>query len=150
MRIPALALILLSVCLTGGAHAQQSSEILLCRGILDNNRRLACYDGIPLLSSSPLSKYETVPLEELKPYALSYRGRLVETSGWLAPGGRYFFLGLGAADPNQLPIDAGNLSRHARESLLERCGSACQVTIQGSVRPVNFTTGIVADSVIVR
>jgi hypothetical protein len=150
MRTAALAPVFLCICLGGSAAAQQNSEIVHCRGIADDERRLACYDGIPVLSGSPLSKYENVPLDELKPYALSYRGRLVETSGWLKPGGRYFFLGIDAADADPLPIDAGNLSRQTRESLVERCGDACEATIQGSVRPVNFTTGIVADSIIVR
>jgi hypothetical protein len=41
------------------------------------------------------------------------------------------------------------LPRHERETFLEKCGSGCDATVQGRVRPVAFTTGIVADAIIV-
>jgi hypothetical protein len=133
-----------------GAQAQDGdgSDLLRCRAIPDEQRRLACYDAIIVPSASPLSKYEVVPLEELRSYALSYRGRLIETEGWLKPGETYLFLGKDADDPAPMPVDAANLTRHARETLLEQCGEGCRAKVQGVVRPVNFTTGIVADSVI--
>ncbi len=131
-----------------GALAQVSGDLLRCRAMTDEQRRLACYDAILVPSASPLSKYEVVPLEELRSYALSYRGRLIETEGWLVPGESYLFLGEGLGDAAPIPIDANNLTRRARETLLEQCGEGCRAKVQGVVRPVNFTTGVVADSVI--
>jgi hypothetical protein len=143
----ALALL---VFIATSAQAQETSEIVRCRAIADNDRRLACYDAIPTRSGSLLSKYEAVSLDELKDFALTYRGRLVEVTGWLTPGSSYLFLGLDKDDARPMPIDAENLERRARETLLERCGEGCEATIQGRVRPVNFTTGIMADMVIAR
>ena len=140
----------LAVLATGvlGAQAQDASDLLRCRAVADDERRLACYDAIIVPAASPLSKYEVVPLEELRSYALTYRGRLIETEGWLKPGKTYLFLGEDADDPAPIPVDAANLTRRARDTLLEQCGEGCRATVQGEVRPVNFTTGIVADSVI--
>jgi hypothetical protein len=140
----------LLVFVAASGQAQEAGEIVRCRAIADDDRRLACYDAIATSAGSPLSKYEVVTLDELKEYALSYRGKLVETTGWLTPGGSYLFLGLDKDDARPMPVDAENLERRARETLLERCGEGCEATIQGRVRPVNFTTGIVADALIAR
>ena len=147
MRRAGLALAVLTIGAVG-ARAQDASDLLRCRSIADEERRLTCYDAITIPSASPLSKYEVVPLEELRSYALTYRGRLIETEGWLKPGKTYLFLGQDAGDPNPVAVDAANLTRRAREALLEQCGEGCRAKVQGAVRPVNFTTGIVADSVI--
>jgi hypothetical protein len=122
--------------------AQEANEIVRCRTVADDEQRLACYDAIPAARPSPLRKYELVPLDELKEFALSYRGRLVETTGYLRPGGGYLLLGLDSADATPMPVDSDSLPRRERETLLERCGSGCEATVQGRVRPVNFTTGI--------
>lgn len=148
LKISGAALALLLIA-GGTASAQEAGEIARCRAIADDERRLECYDAIPVARASPLSKYEVVTLEEFKEFALSYRGRLIETTGFLRPGASYFFLGLDADDATAIPIDPENLDRRARETLLERCGDGCEATVQGRVRPVNFTTGIVADAVIV-
>lgn len=149
-RIATCAALAVLIASAGIACAQEASEIIRCRAIADNERRLECYDRIPVARASPLNKYENVALEEFKEFALSYRGRLIETTGFLRPGASYFSLGLDADDATPIPIDPENLQRRAREVLLERCGDGCEATVQGRVRPVNFTTGIVADAVIAR
>jgi hypothetical protein len=120
-----------------------------CRAIEDEARRLACYDAIQLARSGPASKYELVSLDELKEFVLSYRGHLVEVEGWIKLGDRLLLLGVDAEDERPIPVDFALLSRRDRERIVEQCGSGCEATVQGRVRPVNFTTGIVADVIIV-
>lgn len=133
----------------GGALAQSRADIERCRAMAEDAERLRCYDAIEL-PRSPLSKYELVELSELKDFALSYRGNLVEVSGWIVPGADLMMLGLDENDPTPLPVEFGNLSRRDREAFLQACGKGCRATVQGRVRPVNFTTGIVADALIAR
>jgi hypothetical protein len=134
----------------GEAQAQVREEFMRCRAITDDERRLACYDGLNLSTASPLSKYEATALEDLQSYALSYRGRFVEVTGWIIPEGRFLSLRLSEADKRSLPVDIDRLARSDREGLLEICGEGCEALVQGRVGPVNFTTGIVADAVIAR
>jgi len=129
------------------AAAQTLEEMQRCRAISDEARRLACYDAIKLVQS-PRPKYSVVDLADLKSYALSYRDQLVEVSGWIKPDADHFFLGLDAADARPMPIDFDSLSRRDRQAFLDACKDGCQATVQGRVKPVNFTTGIVADTLI--
>lgn len=142
------ALVLLALGVHG-AVAQTRVEMERCRAIADATARLACYDAIQLSPSSALSKYEVLDLSELKSFALSYRGDLVEVSGWVTPGAELMEIGADAADKNTIPIDDDLLSRRDRQSFVEACGKGCEATVQGRVRPVNFTTGIVADTIFV-
>lgn len=128
--------------------AQTREDIDRCRAIADEERRLACYDAIEL-QPAPRSKYEPVGLVELQNFALSFRGQLVEVTGWIEPGVRVSFLGLDENDERPLPIDTDSLPRRDRQAFLDACGGGCEATVQGRVRPVNFTTGIVAEAVIV-
>ena len=144
------ALIALGLSWAGAAAAQTREDVERCRAIADDARRLACYDDIRLSPGSPLSKYEVVPLDELKSFALSYRGQLVEVTGWLTPDGDRFFLGVDETDESPMPIDFGSVPRQERQAFLAECGEGCDATVQGRVRPVNFTTGIVADAFIAR
>jgi hypothetical protein len=133
---------------TTGADAQTRREMEVCRSISDEGRRLACYDAIELLGATR-RKYEILDLSELKSFALSYRGNLVEVGGWIEPGEEgLLFLGVDQADPEPMPVDFEQLSRRDREDFLEACGGGCEATVQGRVRPLNFTTGIVADALI--
>jgi hypothetical protein len=116
----------------------------------DDARRLACYDAIPLTIGGPISKYEAVALSDFKAFALSYRGDLVEISGWIVPGRDFFTLGADASDERPIPVEIGQVPRRDREMFLDACGEGCQATVQGRVRPVNFTTGIVADTLVAR
>jgi len=136
-----------AILLAASAHAQTREDILRCREIVDTERRLACYDAIEL-SGSPRSKYELVDISELKGFALSYRGHLVEVQGWVKPGGDLLLIGVDEADESTIPIDFQAIPRRDREAFLQECGEGCQATVQGRVRPVNFTTGIVADAMI--
>lgn len=147
LYVPVLAVGL--ACLAvADATAQTRREMEVCRSISDEDRRLACYDAIELLGTSR-RKYEIIDLTELKGFALSYRGNLVEVGGWIRPGEEgLLFLGVDADDPHPLPVDFERLSRRDREDFLEACGGGCEATVQGRVRPVNFTTGIVADALI--
>jgi hypothetical protein len=119
-----------------------------CRVIEDPTRRLACYDALDLSTSEPRSKYEVVELSDLKTFALSYRGDLVQVSGWIKPGEEFMFLGLDSDDESPVPIAFESVSRRDRQEFLEICGDGCEATVQGRVMPVNFTTGIVADALI--
>lgn len=141
------AILLGAILLAASAHAQTREDILRCREIVDTERRLACYDAIEL-SGSPRSKYEVVDISELKGFALSYRGHLVEVQGWIKPGGDLLLLGVDEADQSTIPIDFQALPRRDREAFLQACAEGCEATVQGRVRPVNFTTGIVADALI--
>ena len=75
------------VAVCGGAVAQTREDMLRCRSISDEARRLACYDAVEL-AGNPRRKYEIVDLTELKSFALSYRGQLVEVIGWIRPAKR--------------------------------------------------------------
>lgn len=147
--------LVLAVCLSMlGAGAavpavgQTRADLERCRAIGDDMQRLACYDAI---DSGPAtrSKYDVVPLAELMDFALSYRGDLIETSGWIEPGnGNLFRLRPEGGHEDSLPVDVESLSRRDRQAFLDRCGEGCEATVQGRVGPVNFTTGIVADILI--
>ena len=147
----ALCLFLLafsSVWITQGA-AQSRVDLERCRSINDSLRRLSCYDGITLSQPPPTrSKYEAVPLAELQSYALSFRGRYVEVTGWLTPGPDLFQLTANAGDAQAVPVDVRALDRRQRDAFVEQCGEGCDATIQGRVGPVGFTTGIAADLLI--
>lgn len=148
MRVVASMVIVLTGLAWGkAANAQTLEDMQRCRAISDETRRLACYDAIEI-APGPRSKYEKVDLAELKSFALSFRGQLVEVSGWVKPGEELFFLGLDAADDRPIPIDFDSLPRRDRQAFLDACGAGCEATVQGRVRPVNFTTGIVADALI--
>jgi hypothetical protein len=134
----------------GAANAQTRDEMERCRAIESEMRRLACYDAIRLSPGPPRSKYEMVPLEDLQRFALSYRGDLVEVFGWLTPGDDFFYLGADESDERTVPIDVQNVPRRDREEFLQECGEGCAAAVQGRVRPVNFTTGIVADAIFAR
>ena len=140
---------LAAVC-AGAVQAQTREDLVRCRAVADEARRLACYDAIALSPASPRSKYEAIALEELETYALSYRGRFVEVSGWLQPGERFFLLKRNAQAARSLPVEFRGLTRSEQQGVRDLCGKGCEATIQGEVGPVNFTTGITADAVIVR
>jgi len=151
MLIVARVVFVFAGCLLASvAFAQTREEMERCRALEDEARRLSCYDAIPLSRVTAPSKYERVGLDELKEFRLSYRGQLIEVTGWIAPGENdLLLLGSEAADVDTIPIDFAALPRHDREAFLGRCGSGCDATVQGRVRPLNFTTGIVADALIV-
>ena len=150
MRFVASMLVALAgLLLLGQARAQTLEDMQRCRAIADEARRLACYDAIQLVQA-PRPKYEVVDLADLQSYALSYRGQLVEVSGWIKPGAALFFLGADADDARPLPINLDAIARRDRQSFLSACGDGCEATVQGRVMPVNFTTGIVADTIVAR
>jgi hypothetical protein len=132
-----------------GAHAQSRVEMERCRAIADESRRLKCYDAIQLSTSAPRSKYERVDLGEFKKYALSYRGDLVELTGWVTPAGEILELRFDENDADPVPVEFDSLSRRDQQAFFEACGDGCEATVQGRVKPVNFTTGVVADVLIV-
>jgi|SRR5688572_4566821 hypothetical protein len=140
--------VVVGLILAGAAQAQTRAEIERCRAIADDARRLDCYDAIALAQGTR-SKYDIVPLNELIDFALSYRGDLVEVTGWVRPDDDVYLLGPEQGSEESIPIDFELLSRHERQSFLDECGEGCQATVQGRVSPVNFTTGIVADALIV-
>ncbi len=148
MRVVALiAGVVLAAAWNAAAEAQSLEDMQRCRSISEEGRRLACYDAI-VLAPAPRSKYDTVDLADLKSFALSYRGQLVEVTGWIKPAPDFLFLGADAGDAHPVPIDFDSLTRRDRQSFLNACGDGCQATVQGRVRPVNFTTGIVADALV--
>ena len=148
MRLVALITTLLGASLLGaGVAAQTLEDMQRCRAITNEARRLACYDAIQV-TSAPKPKYTPVEFAELKNFALSYRGDLVEVSGWIKPGAELFFLGVDVADERPMPVDVDSLPRRERQAFLNACGEGCKATVQGRVSPVNFTTGIVADSIV--
>jgi hypothetical protein len=149
-RALALGCALLAALLAASPARAQSNAIERCRAIGDNTLRLQCYDAIDIAPSAPLSKYEAVEIDDLKSFALSYRGDLVEVHGWVSPNGNYLALGADASDKNPLPVDIGSLTRRDRQNFLAACGTGCNATVQGRVQPVNFTTGIVADALFAR
>ena len=151
MRFLSVAILAAShLAWAGVAAAQTRDDMERCRAIENNERRLACYDAIRLSPGPPRAKYEPVPLEELKAFALSFRGQLVEVTGWVTRGGNFLFLGLDAADERPMPIEFQTIARRERRAFLQECGEGCPAAVQGRVGPVNFTTGIVADALIVR
>jgi hypothetical protein len=150
MRFFRFASVLLGVASAAAAQAQMHQELQRCRAIADDVRRLACYDAVELSAAAPRSKYEAIDLAELKTYALSFRGRFVEVSGWLRPERDYLLLGLGPEDEDPMPVGIETLPRRQRDDVLEACGSGCSAIVRGRVRPLNFTTGVVADDVILR
>ncbi len=88
-----------------GAQAQSRVEMERCRAIADEARRLKCYDAIQLSTSAPRSKYERVDLGEFKKYALTYRGDLVEVTGWVTPGSELLQLGSDETDKTPIPVE---------------------------------------------
>ena len=150
MRFFPLACFLVGLICPGPVQAQIRDDVIRCREIQDETRRLACYDAISLSPAAPRSKYEAVPLADLLTYALSYRGRLVEVSGWIEPADRFFFLRRAAGEGVSLPIDFRNLTRAALQAFQEACATGCEAIVEGRVAPVNFTTGIVADTLVAR
>jgi hypothetical protein len=150
MRLSILGLAMSAAFLGISVASAQEDELGLCRGIEDDSRRLECYDAIPLRPGLLRRKYEAVPLDELRTYRLSYRGRFVEVEGWLAPSGEYLSLGATAEDSATMPVEMEALPRRDREAVLEQCASGCAALVRGRVNPVNFTTGVVADAIVVR
>ena len=151
MRFILLGFVAAGAALCGAAvQAQTSEDLVRCRAITDEARRLACYDAIAISPASPRSKYEAISLEEMETYALSYRGRFVEVSGWLDPGERFFLLKRNEQDARSLPVDFRSLTRAEQQAVRDLCGTGCAATIEGQVGPVNFTTGITADAITVR
>jgi len=145
-----ITFVALSLAWACAAGAQTREEMERCRAIETDARRLECYDAIRLSPGPPRSKYEAVPLEELRSFALSYRGQLVEVTGWIKPGRDFLFLGADESDERPIPVDIESMSRRDRQAFLQECGDGCAAAVQGRVRPVNFTTGIVADALIAR
>jgi hypothetical protein len=145
--VASIGLILAGLSWSAAAGGQNLEDMQLCRAIADDAKRLACYDAIDV-APGPRPKYEVVELSDLKTYALSYRGQLVEVSGWVKPSGELLFLGADAGDARPIPIDFDSLQRRDKQAFLNACGAGCQATVQGRVKPVNFTTGIVADALI--
>ncbi len=149
MRFSCFALLtLIGVSWSCAAPAQMRGDLARCRSITDDTRRLECYDGLSAEPDFPrLGKYNSVALQELKAFPLSYRGRFVEVRGWLVPTPDIFELKLDEQDPRPFPVNVESLSRHDRETLVQRCGAGCPALVRGKVGPVAFVTGIVADSI---
>lgn len=139
----------LGLASVASSTAQTRQDVERCRSINDGLRRLSCYDGIAL-SQPPANRgrYETVALAELKDFALNFRGRFIEVTGWVSPGADLFQLKTDDDDPDSLPVDVRSLDRQQRQAFMEQCGGGCDATIQGRVGPVGFTTGIAADLII--
>src|SRR3954464_4532531 len=108
--VASIGFVLVGMLCGGFAEAQTLDDMLRCRAISDGTRRLACYDAIEV-APAPKPKYEKVDLSDLKNYALSYRGELVEVSGWVKPGPELFFLGADQSDTHPIPIDFELLAR---------------------------------------
>jgi hypothetical protein len=146
MRLIVLAFMAaLGTVTAGPVRAQSRVEMERCRAIADETRRLKCYDAIELSTSAPRSKYERIDLGDFKKYALTYRGDLVEVTGWITPADALLELGFDETDKSPIPVEFDNLSRRDRQDFLTACGAGCEATVQGRVKPVNFTTGIAAD-----
>jgi hypothetical protein len=148
-RLLPFCVLVVGLCAAGIGAAQTREDMLRCRSISDEERRLACYDAVEL-TGNPRRKYEILDLTELKSFALTYRGNLVEVIGWIAPAEDFLFLGVDQSDSEPLPIDFEAIPRREREAFLRACGEGCEATVQGRVGPVNFTTGIVAETLIAR
>jgi hypothetical protein len=150
MRLVLYVFVFAVALAAGAAHSQTREDMLRCRSISDDTRRLACYDAVEL-TGNPRRKYEILDLTELKTFALTYRGDLVEVIGWIKPAeDNLLFLGVDQDDPKPLPIDFEAIPRRDRDAFLSACGAGCEATVQGRVGPVNFTTGLVADTLIAR
>ena len=148
MRFLFALLVIVGLSGVGSVQAQLRNDVLRCRDIEDDSRRLACYDAMSLSTAAPRSKYEAVPLSELQDFALSFRGRLVEVTGWIDLGERFFSLKTSADDATSLPVDFSSLTRAQLQIFREQCADGCQAVVEGRVGPVNFTTGIVADTLV--
>jgi hypothetical protein len=148
--LPFACILLVSLTGTDIVQAQLRDDVLRCRDVQDEGRRLACYDAISLSTAAPRSKYEAVPLTDLQAYALSYRGRLVQVTGWVELAGRFLLLKSAAGEAGSLPVDFRNLTRAELQTFQEGCASGCEAIVEGRVGPVNFTTGIVADTLVAR
>jgi hypothetical protein len=131
------------------AAAQTHADLARCRAIADDQRRLECYDEIAGPRPSLLSKYEVVPIDDFKAFALGYRGRFVELRGRLALAGDYATLGRDGEEADAIPIELENLSRQELQAIRKACPESCEATVQGRAAPVRFTTGIVADAIVV-
>jgi hypothetical protein len=147
-RLPTAYAMLLSA-LASTAGAQTHADLARCRAIADDARRLECYDAIEPLGARTLSKYEVVPLDDFTAFALGYRGRFVELSGRMSLVGDYAMLALEAGDAESVPVEFKNLSRQELRAIREACPETCEATVQGRAAPVRFTTGVVADAVVV-
>jgi hypothetical protein len=146
-RLGSVIVVLLAALWAVAAPAQVRREIETCRAIEDDELRLQCYDGIGLPSGGATRpKYERVELAELEEFPLSYRGSLVEVTGWLIPSGDFFLLKTDPEAADALPVEAETLTRQQRQSVLGTCGKGCRAIVQGKVAPVNFSTGIIADT----
>lgn len=147
-RVGSVIVVMLAALGAPAAPAQTRQEIETCRAIADDELRLQCYDGMGLpRGGAPRPKYERVELAELEQYPLSYRGNLVEVTGWLIPSGDFFLVKTDPEAADALPVEAETLSRHQLQSILATCGEGCRAIVQGKVAPVNFSTGIIADTV---
>jgi hypothetical protein len=148
MRRVGFVIVVMVGALASAAPAQMRREIETCRAIADDALRLQCYDGIGLpRAGAPRPKYERVELAELEEFPLSYRGSLVEVTGWLIPSGDFFLLKTDPEAADALPVEAEALTRQQRQSILATCGEGCGAIVQGKVAPVNFSTGIIADTI---
>src|ERR671917_663817 len=143
MRRVGFVIVVMVGALVSAAPAQVRREIETCRAIADDGLRLHCYDAIGLpRAGAPRPKYERVELAELEEFPLSYRGSLVEVTGWLVPSGDFFLLKTHPEAADALPVEAEALTRQQRQSILATCAEGCGAIIQGKVAPVNFSTGI--------
>ena len=148
MRRVGFVIVVMMGALASAAPAQMRREIETCRAIADDALRLQCYDGIGLpRAGAPRPKYERVELGELEEYPLSYRGSLVEVTGWLIPSGDFFLVKTDPEAADALPVEAEALTRHQLQSILATCAEGCGAIVQGKVAPVNFSTGIIADTI---
>jgi hypothetical protein len=146
MRRVGSVIVVMVGALVSAAPAQVRREIETCRAIADDALRLQCYDGIGLpRAGAPRPKYERVELAELEEFPLSYRGSLVEVTGWLVPSGDFFLLKTDPEAADALPVEAEALTRQQRQAILATCAEGCGAIVQGKVAPVNFSTGIIAD-----
>ncbi len=147
-RVGSVIVVMLAALWASAAPAQVRREIETCRAIADDALRLQCYDGIGLpRAGAPRPKYERVELAELEEFPLSYRGSLVEVTGWLVPSGDFFLLKTDPEAADALPVEAEALTRQQLQSILATCAEGCGAIVQGKVAPVNFSTGIIADTV---
>lgn len=148
MRFCIVSLTLLFLIGANMAEAQTREDLLRCRAVSEDIRRLGCYDRLRLpREASGGGKYESITLEELKGDLLGYRGQLVDVSGRLIIALNRLSLSLADDDPAPVPLDVSAMSRNQRQAVIDACGEGCQAVVRGTVGPVAFTTGIVADSV---
>ena len=149
MRLLRPATAVLFSMLASLAAAQTHADLARCRAIADDARRLDCYDAIEPLGAANLSKYEVVPIEDFRAFALGYRGRFVELRGRMTLADDSATLAIDAQDREAIPIGLENLSRQELRAIQGACPDGCDATVQGRAAPVRFTTGVVADTVVV-